>query len=344
MKCKTLLLCVTLAFPTFLLGQRLETLPQKHGVSFRGIATHNNEVWVSGTSGTIGKSIDGGMHWTWLTPAGYETFDFRDIAVFSDKEALVMSAGSPAVILRTEDGGTSWNEVYRDGRPEAFLDGMDFNGRQGFVVGDPTTEGTFQLLQTNDKGKTWKDVTDFMFLIADDGEVAFAASGTSIRYLHRNVWLGTGGTTANVFRRNEKERRVDKLPCPMLQGRSSRGIFSLDFWSDKVGIAVGGDYMDDRIKENTILLTSDGGKNWQSPENEGSGFKSCVRYIDRNTVVATGTSGTDISYNGGRVWEPLSAEGFHTLAVDKNKKRVFMAGSDGRISVFVMQTTPTKGK
>ncbi len=313
-------------------AQEVKPLTKKAQVSFRGIAVWNDDcVWVSGSNGTVGKSLDGGQSWSWISPKGYENYDFRDIEVFSQKEAVILAAGSPAVILRTADGGKSWKQVYQDNRPEIFFDGMDFKGKEGFAVGDPI-DGTFQLLQSKDRGKTWKDVSNFMFLIADSAEAAFAASGTSIQYLNNNVWLGTGGATANIFRRNEKALTMDKYPCPILQGSASQGIFSIDFWSDNDGIAVGGDYLHDTVSTNTIMLTSDGGQNWISSSSPSSGFKSAVKYISHNILVATGTSGTDISEDGGLHWRNIAKESFNSIAIGRNRRMVYLAGSHGNVA------------
>ncbi len=316
---------------TVVSAQEVKPLTTKQNVSFRGLAVFENEcIWVSGSKGTVGKSLDAGATWDWVSPKGYENVDFRDVEAFSKKEAVVVSAGSPALILRTTDGGISWKKVYEDNRPEIFLDGMDFQGKEGFVVGDPI-DGVFQLLQSKDKGKTWKDVSNFMYLIADSAEAAFAASGTSIQYLRNDVWVGTGGLSSNIFKRNEKALTMDKYPCPILQGEASQGIFSIDFWNEQNGIAVGGDYMRDTISQNTIMLTYDGGKNWTSVSS-ASGFKSAVKYVSKDLIFATGTTGTDLSTDAGKHWKNVSKESFNSLAVSKDSRAIYLAGSSGNIA------------
>ncbi|WP_437918935.1 WD40/YVTN/BNR-like repeat-containing protein [Sphingobacterium sp. LRF_L2] len=323
-------------FSTFLqaklsIAQKIEILTQLDHTSFRGVQVYkNNCIWVSGNNGTVGKSTDKGHTWSWVSPKGYEKYDFRDIEILSEKEVIIVSAGSPAVVLKTINGGLSWKEVYRDDRPEIFLDGVSFRGSEGFIIGDPI-DGLFQLLQSKDRGNTWTDVSNFMFLIADNEEAVFAASGTSIQYLNNNLWIGTGGASANIFKRNEKARTMDKYPCPILQGKSSQGIFSIDFLNDNIGIVVGGDYLNDKNVENTVLLTFDGGKNWENPTKSTNGFKSSVKYINSKVLIATGTSGTDISTDGGNQWNNISLLSFNSLATAKNRSEVYLVGSDGSI-------------
>lgn len=48
-----------------------------------------------------------------------------------------------------------------------------------------------------------------------------------------------------------------------MQGKSSQGIYSIDFYGDKFGIAVGGDYTAQKENQNNIATTTDGGKTWE---------------------------------------------------------------------------------
>src|SRR5690606_3743308 len=118
----------------------------------------------------------------------------RDIEAFSAEEAIVVSAGSPAVILLTKDGGNSWKEVYRNVHPDIFLDGMDFWSRQrGLIFGDPILSRMI-LLKTVDEGESWVDISSNNPISLDTGEAAFAASGTGIRAFNSGTALiATGG-------------------------------------------------------------------------------------------------------------------------------------------------------
>lgn len=315
----------------FVEAQTFTPLAENIPASFRGLDTYKNDViWVSGSKGTVGYSHNAGQDWTWVNPVGYENFDFRDIAIFSKKEAVIVSAGSPAVVLRTTDAGKTWKEVYRDNRKEIFLDAMDFNGKTGYILGDPI-DGGFQMLKSNDKGKTWQDVSNSFMLFADDGEAAFAASGSNLQVFKDFVFIGTGGSFAGFFYYSPKNLRIEKYECPIWYGNNSSGIFAIDFIDEKTGIAVGGNYLMEHDNRNNIMLTNDGGNNWIQPESPVLGFRSDVMYINANTVIATGTSGTDISYDAGKNWKNISKESFNTLGKSSDGKTIYLTGSKGNV-------------
>ena len=65
--------------------------------SLRGLSAVDDQiVWVSGSNGTVGRSLDGGKTWDWITVKGYEKRDFRDIEAFDGKTALIMGVAEPA--------------------------------------------------------------------------------------------------------------------------------------------------------------------------------------------------------------------------------------------------------
>lgn len=329
---KKLLLSIGLSAGIFAVSaQHFNNLVSNIQSSFRGLETYKeNVVWVSGSKGTVGRSIDAGKSWTWVNPKGYEQFDFRDIEVFSAKEAVIVSAGSPAVVLRTKDGGKSWKEVYRNERAEIFLDGMDFHGKTGFIFGDPI-DGSFQLLKSKDKGKTWTDVSNHIFLLAEEGEAGFAASGSGIQVFPDIVYIASGGRYSSFYKRSEKEHSLDVLDVPIWSGEASTGIFSLDFWDKQTGVLVGGNYTADQDNRNNILLTTNAGKSWVKPATPVGGYRSSVKYISKSVLLATGTSGTDLSTDGGQNWKTISKASFNVLAKSKSGKHIYLAGSNGNV-------------
>ena len=58
------------------------------------------------------------------------------------------------------------------------------------------------------------------------------------------------------------------------------------------------------------------------------GLRECVEFLSGKVVIATGPTGTDISYNSGVEWQPLSDEkGFHVVRKARKGKLVVVTGS-----------------
>src|SRR5436190_21406669 len=119
-------------------AQHIDILTSGNKISIRGLSVVNDRlIWVSGTNGQVGKSIDGGKTWKWLVVKGFEKRDFRDIEAFDAATAIIMAVDAPANILKTIDGGETWKVVYENPAKGMFLDAMEFwDEYSGIVVGD----------------------------------------------------------------------------------------------------------------------------------------------------------------------------------------------------------------
>ncbi|HET6256909.1 MAG TPA: oxidoreductase [Puia sp.] len=324
--------------------QTLDTTPRKapsvtllstgHPTTLRGLSVVNDKIiWVSGSNGAVGRSLDSGSTWTWNTIPGYEKRDFRDIEAFDAKTAIIMAVDTPADILKTTDGGATWKLVYENVTPGMFLDAMEFrNVNSGIVIGDPIS-GKFFIAQTFDGGDTWHDVPDLTLPKADSGEGCFASSGTNVRNLDpKRVCFVSGGPHSRLFIRDKA------IDLPILQGKATTGANSIavkDHNTRHGGqrlIIVGGDYSKDTLREKNCFLTNDGGLTWIAPATPPHGYRSCVEYIGGNMVLCCGTSGVDISFDNGMNWTLITTTGFHVCRLAKKGKTAFLAGPHGRIA------------
>lgn len=316
-----------------LVAQKLQILTSGTKTSIRGLSVVNDKVvWVSGSNGTVGKSVDGGKTWKWITVKGFEKRDFRDIEAFDAATAILMAIAEPAHILKTTNGGETWKLVYENNTPGMFLDAMEFwNEQSGIVLGDPVN-GKFFIARTFDEGSTWRELPTANLPAADSGEACFASSGTNIRKLDRDeACFVSGGKRARFF---SKSIPVD---LPIVQGKASTGANSIAVRDDKKRkgsnylVVVGGDFAADTIKENNCFVSIDGGKKWMTPVIAPHGYRSCVEFISKWKLIACGTSGVDISTDGGMRWKLLSKESFHVCRKAKEGKAVFLAGTNGKV-------------
>jgi photosystem II stability/assembly factor-like uncharacterized protein len=315
----------------------VEIVHSEINTSLRGLSVvNNNVVWVSGSNGMVGKSTNGGKNWKWMTVKGFEKNDFRDIEAFDASTAIIMSIAEPAYILRTTDGGDTWKVVYENKTKGMFLDAMEFRDvRNGIVIGDPV-DGRFFIAETNDGGQTWKELPAEQRPVADSGEAFFAASGTNIRYLYnKSVVFASGGKNSRLFYDDTS------LDIPMTKGKETAGTNSVavydNYKKSKANriIVVGGDFSADSSNENNCFISINGGKSWNRPKTPPRGYRSCVEFLDRETIVTCGLNGVDYSYDGGKNFFAISNEGFHVCRYARFGNTVYLAGNNGKIGKLV---------
>lgn len=325
-------------------SQRVNPLHQDGDASLRGLSVFNSKiVWVSGSKGTVGRTIDGGETWQWIYVDGYEKRDFRDVEAFGKDTAIIMAVAEPACILKTVNGGKTWKTVYENKNKGMFLDAMDFyNEKKGIVIGDPI-DGKFFIAVTADGGNTWLEVPNGGG-IADSTEACFASSGTNIRLLQdRFVFVSGGGSSNLIFNKRgndvfddlfgDPKRLVNKIKLPIIQGTSSTGANSIATKDSLTYIVVGGDFTNDTQGPN-CAYTFDGGKTWSFPKNGPKGYKSCVEYLYEETWICCGLTGVDITTDGGKTWNHISNDSYHSCDIGKDRKDVFFSGNKSRIGVL----------
>lgn len=313
----------------------LQLLQSGKRVSLRGLSVVNDSlVWASGSGGTVARSADGGRSWTWLTVPGYEKRDFRGIEAFDDRTAVIMGIAEPAVILKTTDGGASWHKVFEDSTKGMFLDAMHFaNEKTGIVIGDPINKKAF-FARTYDGGNTWEKLNTASFPELAEGEAFFASSGTNVKLTSFNkeytVTFISGGRKSNLW-----TGFYHKDSLPLMQGLESTGANSIAVnESANRAVVVGGDFAKDTISSGNCVLLSiqPGGVQVSKPYTPPHGYRSCVIYLNNQQLVTCGTSGVDISTDGGMNWLLIGKEGFHVVQKAKNGKAVYLAGGGGKIA------------
>lgn len=327
------LFVLILAFNSYSQTAKIQLLQSGNGVSLRGLSIVNDQIiWASGNKGSVARSTNGGKDFEWIKVAGYEKRDFRDIEAFDKNTALIMGVDAPAIILKTMDGGKTWKKVLEDSTKGMFLDAMDFTDNQkGVVIGDPIGQNIYMAF-TNDQGNSWnKSSNDLLSeaLIAKDGEAFFASSGTNIHLLGKHIAFVSGGKSSRFFYSNKW------YEIPLIQGKESTGANSIAI-NKHQGIIVGGDFSKDTIRSGNCVLLSIGKNkvNITLAEVPPHGYRSCVTYISDNVLVSCGTSGVDVSKDGGKNWELISKDSFHVVQKAKNGQAVFLAGSNGKIALL----------
>lgn len=134
-----LTLCINISSNLFAHDNPTKPIKPAH---YRGLFVLNDSIaWFSGSKGTVIRTTDGGRNFDTISPRATNTKlayflpygnqtvenyncvsdapislqrkDYRDIWAKNDKEAVIMSAGDSAVILKTIDGGKSGRSFIR---------------------------------------------------------------------------------------------------------------------------------------------------------------------------------------------------------------------------------------
>lgn len=332
--------------------------------SLRGIHSLGKGVaWASGTSGTVLRTEDDGYLWQKCTvPPGAEKLDFRAVQGFDANIAIVMSSGKGDLsrLYKTTDGCQTWKLLFTNPDKDGFWDALSMgqNG-MGTILGDPA-QGRFTLFSTHDGGKHW--IRQVGKGLNADGAVegAFAASNSSLEESIPGIPLfvtgGKRGAAAYVQSStvvcldscSDEEMNFDgrkdqwtRMPIPVGNATEASGAFAVG--ARKAGyteilVAVGGDYTRPDAAESTAAFTTKPTKQWQPATSMPHGYRSSVAYDERHKAwITVGTNGTDVSFDDGKTWKPLTPGRNDQAGADRNWNALslpFVVGPKGRIAVL----------
>jgi photosystem II stability/assembly factor-like uncharacterized protein len=306
---------------------------------FRGLsAVSATTAWVSGytaTDGVVLRTTDRGASWQNVSPPGAAGLQFRDIEAFDADHAVAMSIGNFPTDFRiyvTSDGGQTWSLTQQNTNPGAFYDCMTFfNDRRGLLLSDPPDGQHFLVLATNDGGLSWH-VTGQQMPQALPGEAAFAASGECITSHGGRAWFGT--TAGRVFRSDDGGASWTVSQTPIASGGGTNGINALAFRSGQHGLAVGGDFADPTNSPDNFARTSDGGQTWSLLPDAPPEYRSGVTWLNGNTAIAVGLTGSDVSTDFGATWQRFDDGSLDTVDC-ASPNACWASGANGRVAYLV---------
>jgi photosystem II stability/assembly factor-like uncharacterized protein len=154
---------------------------------------------VGGPTGML-RSVDAGATWSVIDMSAHAGM-ILDVKFFDENTGLVFAASHPdpaqaeGLVLRTEDGGKTWKEVYRSGRKFELIWKASFpgSGETGYATVqsyDPA-RATQLVIRSDDRGRSWREIEmaqdasarqfGIGFVNADVGFVGTAAGGFATR-------------------------------------------------------------------------------------------------------------------------------------------------------------------
>lgn len=253
---------------------------------------------------------------------------FRAIS-YTKEAVFALSIGNPALLYRYKNNEIEI--VYKEVHEKVFYDCMKFfDELNGIAIGDPTDD-CLSVLITRDGGKSWGKMDCKNLPKIEAGEAAFAASNTNISIVGENAWIVTGGLKARVFHTPDMGLTWKVYDTPVIQGKNSTGIYSVDFYSEKQGIICGGDYTDMNGNYANKAITNNGGKTWEIvSENTEPKYVSCVQYVPNTQgkeVFAVSDNGVFYSKSSGKTWQKVSDDGFHAIRF-VNENTAWVSGNE----------------
>jgi photosystem II stability/assembly factor-like uncharacterized protein len=312
--------------------------PTGSTASLRGLSAVSERVaWASGSLGTVLRTTDKGATWQSVGPPGTEALQFRDIEAFDANTAVIMSiGGTPDAfrIYRTTDGGQTWTLTFQNTEPTAFYDCMAFfDNHRGLAMSDPIG-GEFRIIATSDGGRSWQ-IVDADMPPALPNEFGFAASGQCLTTAGgRDAWFGTGGSTvARVFHSSDRGQTWTVSSTPMLSGPTA-GINALAFRDTEHGLAVGGDFAAPTVAPRSLALSDDGGDSWELVADAPNQYRSGATWVTETDAIVVGLTGSDVSFDQGRTWQPFDSGSFHTVDC-AGGFACWASGASGRVAFLV---------
>lgn len=299
-----------------------------------------NRVWFAANHGKIGL-IDVDTPKIAVIKHDDQFLHFRSIGR-TDEAIFVLSIASPAVLYKIGFDGeeaTNIEEVYFESGEKVFYDSMKFwNNEEGIAIGDPITD-CMAILITRDGGNSWQKISCEALPSVEKGEVAFAASNSNIAVYGDHAWIATGGKRSRVLHTADKGKSWSMYDTPIISGDVMTGIFSVDFYDEKIGVVAGGNWKEKDMNSENKALTKDGGKSWSLlADGQGPGYISSIKFVpdsEGEKMVTVGPNGIYYSGDEGKSWKQMSEEVFYALEF-VNDSLAFASG-ENKISKLIFK-------
>lgn len=301
---------------------------------YRGLEIANGIAYISGSNGGIYEiDLSNSQVNELFSIKGRH---FRDIDVLENGNIVALAITQPAEIWLKEAELDSFYRVFDSMDTITFLDGIDFiNNDQGYAFGDPSSNIP-TILKTLNGGRTWDLILGDDRFPKEAGKYAgFAASGTSIKTIDDNtILIGLGNETGKILRSDILGLEWELIDVPYHKEPNGSGVYSIAFKDNLNGVAVGGHWQNTTC-DSSKIYTQDGGLTWNL-SNGIQEYRSCVTYFKDDIYISTGTTGTDITYDGGKNWELLDTLGYNSIAFQEDGHGIAV-GNYGQVSLLKLE-------
>lgn len=277
-------------------------------ISCRALSIYDNQLYYAGNNGKYGvidiknenKIFKGRIQHDSIFP------EFRSIAL-TKNGIFLLSVANPALLYQVSNDKKIVTLAYKEKNEKVFFDSMQFlNDDFGLAMGDPV-QNCLNVIQTTDGGSTWSKMDCINLPKVEAGEAAFAASNTNLIIRNNSIFMVSGGKKARCFVSNDIGKSWKVYNTPIIQGNTMTGIFTADFYDNKIGIIAGGNYEDLENNSKNKAITVNGGKTWRLiADGKGFGYASCIQFVPNSNgdeIVCVGATGVFYSNDRGENWK-----------------------------------------
>jgi photosystem II stability/assembly factor-like uncharacterized protein len=289
----------------------------------------------------VRRTTDGGTTWTTVLERYYQEPKLYDIACPTTRLAIVVGEthyvgrDTGTTILRSTDGGTSWNHAWCDscagpsGRSLGVRHIAMYDSLHGMASG-----GLNLLIRTSDGGATWRRLKDPTNLEYQFDDIASCGS-TSYALLAR-----IAGKEFRVY-------RTDDFGDHWFFAPAADSIYGITFADSLHGWGVGFGRNTENIvtSDDIVTRTTDGGRSWQVvfkkvTDNHRSFGVTNVDFADSDNGIAVGQEGKNLRTLDGNTWQAgpnldsLAKVGNLTCITYPHPDKAWIASSNGQILAF----------
>ncbi len=280
-------------------------------ISIRAVEIHEEKVWYSGTDSKFGyvSLKDSAVKKQILLSD--KKLQFRTLAQ-NATDFFTVNIESPANFFKINKKTLQSEISHIDAAKKAFYDALIFHRNNFYAFSDPEDDLKLKFAKISLKNKFNIEYLNANLIQLKEGEAAFAASNTNITAFKNKLWIATGGKASRIIKMDLRSGKMHVFETPFIQGTSSQGIYSIDFYNRNFGIAVGGDYTKQAENINNIATTNDGGKTWTiQASGKNGGYKTCVKFRPKSKgkdIIAVGDKNIELSRDFGKTWQTISNE------------------------------------
>ncbi|MFP8893980.1 WD40/YVTN/BNR-like repeat-containing protein [Chryseobacterium sp. EZn1] len=305
-------------------------------ISIRALELYDNKVWYSGTDSKFGFVDLKDYKNQKQIRLSEEKLQFRTLGQ-NKTSFYAINIESPARFFKIDKKDLKSQVIFKDTAKTAFYDALHFvNDQLAYTFSDADKHHLLKLAVYKD-GK-WNMFKNNVTL--NDGEAAFAASNTNISSCKKYLWIATGGKASRILRMNLKDEKIKVFNTPIIQGEPSQGMYSIDFFEDRFGIAAGGDYTKQDANINNIATTIDAGETWQiQASGQNAGYTTCVKIKPGSKgkeIIAVGDKHISYSSDFGKTWKKISDEKGFFVCQWINRNNIVLAGNS-KIAVMKLK-------